>query len=94
MFRSSILLCVVVTVVTFLRAADAVAADFAPIEAVSAGCRGGETAKCLEAGNRYRNGQNAPMDPAFAATHYHLACKSGVYEYGCKALHEIGIEFL
>lgn len=77
-----------------VRAGVAAAADLAPIDAVSASCKSGENAKCLEAGNRYRFGQGAKMDAALAADHYRLACKAGVYEYGCKALHQIGIGFL
>jgi len=72
---------------------SAAAADLSPVEAVSAKCREGNADRCLEAGNRYRFGQNAPMDPGLAAEHYHLACAGG-YEYACKALHQVGIALL
>ena len=64
-----------------------------PIADVSARCRSGKVATCIEAGNRYRFGQNAPMDVLLAAEHYKIVCQ-GKEDYGCKSLHEIGLEFL
>lgn len=91
--RALVLVLVCLATLPPLRTPVAEGAANTPIAALSAACRDGKAGACLEAGNRYRFGQNAPLDPALAAEHYDLACRGG-QEYGCKSLHEVGIGFL
>ncbi len=92
MKRSLILLfaCKVILLSTRVGFAAGVGFNNKPIADVSARCRSGKVVNCIEAGNRYRFGQNAPMDALLAVEHYEIACR-GEDDYQSHVCHGGGI---